>query len=222
MKARFGVPPFGGFLEGPHFPASPCFVLGGAWRPWEVPWGAPGAHQVRTNTRSSPRSPRVTRRSASRKRTSKTELRSARDGLSGSGSCGTENSGSFPRTPPRPPAQPECANKWMPALRWQLLDVARAQQPLQIPRGPEPTQTQPQTQPCMYADIHTDIMNASRRVQAAARQHDACECKGLRLASPPQPKIARLQTCVLRHARQLPRSAAWPVHINGVRGGRCM
>ena len=62
------------------------------------------ADQVRTKTRSSPRSPRVMRRSESRKRTSKVELRSCRDGFSGSGSCGTVSSGSFPNTPPSPPA----------------------------------------------------------------------------------------------------------------------
>lgn len=37
--------------------------------------------------------------------TSKVELRSARDGFSGSGSCGSVSSGSLPSTPPSPPAR---------------------------------------------------------------------------------------------------------------------
>lgn len=67
------------------------------------------ANQVRTKTRSSPRSPRVMSRSESRKRTSKVELRICRDGFSGSGSCGTVSSGSLPNTPPSPPAHPSAS-----------------------------------------------------------------------------------------------------------------
>lgn len=68
----------------------------------DSPMGS-AAGYARVNTRSSPRSPRVTRTPPSRNATSNDEERALAGGRNGSGSCGSVICGSRPRTPPTPP-----------------------------------------------------------------------------------------------------------------------